>query len=435
MKFHKKTALALLLAGALLPAYAGSAAALANSNAQVVSESGNSGQSQVSWGLWLQQQIGQHPDIIAAKAAVNARLSMADGKDKSLYNPELATEFEQEGADDNFTLGINQTIDWWDKRSRRMKQGEYDRLAAHQEYKQLLQEKTAEVLQSLVQWQSVNSLAELARSQEAQLNTLLSLVEQRQESGDLSLVDAELAYLSLSQKLNSTAQAQAQLQQVEAELRQLLPGWSAGSGQIPASLWSLADVNGQVNLDKHPAILAAKARWQVLKQQADIARLATRADPSFGLRAGKSGGDDVVALSFSMPLNINNDFSDQARAANQEAAAMEALYRSVIRKQQFSLQASQAVFLEYEKKYRRWLDVMQGRAERTSRLLAALWQSGDLSTSQYLLALQQRSEGLQAGIELRTAYQGAKIDWLLQTGEIDLVIRQLAAVSPLSPNK
>ena len=130
-------------------------------------------------------------------------------------------------------------------------------------------------------------------------------------------------------------------------------------------------------------------------------------------------------------LHIYNDYSDQARAANQEAASAEALYRSVIRKQKFSLQASQAVFLEYQKKYQRWLDVMQGRAERISRLLAAQWQSGDISTSEYLLALQQRSEGLQAGIELRTEYQGAKIDWLLQTGEIDLVIKQLAATSSL----
>ncbi|WDD99228.1 TolC family protein [Thalassomonas actiniarum] len=430
MKFHKKTTLALLLAGALVPAYGtASASALDSRTAQAFSSAEKGGQSQVSWGLWLQQQIEQHPDIIAAQAAVNARLSMADGKDKRLYNPELATEFEQEGANDNFTLAINQTIDWWDKRSVRMKQGDYDRLAAGQEYKQLLQEKTAEVLHSLVKWQSVNALAELARSQENQLNTLLNLVEQRQESGDLSQVDAELAYLSLSQKLNTTAQAQAQLQRVEAGLRQLLPGWNAASGQIPERFWSLGDVNNPVNLDNHPGILAAKARWQALKQQAVIARLETKADPTFGLSAGKSGGDDVVALSFSMPLNINNDFSNEARAANQEAASVEALYRSVIRKQQFSLQASQAVFLEYQKKYQRWLDVMQGRAERTSRLLAAQWQSGDISTSEYLLALQQRSEGLQAGIELRTAYQGAKIDWLLQTGEIDLVIKQLSADS------
>ena len=430
MKFHKKTTLALVLTGVLLPAYsAEAAAAVANGGAQTFIAAEKGGQSQNNWGAWLEQQIELHPDIIAAKAAVDARLSLANGKEKGLYNPELATEFEQEGANDNFTLGISQTFDWWDKRGARRQQGDYDRQAAAQEYKQLLQQRTAEVLLGLVRWQSANSLAELARSQEAQLNTLLSLVEQRLQSGDLSQVDAELAYLSLSQKLNTTAQTQASLLQAQAELRQLLPGWSASSGRIPQALWSLADAGARVNLDRHPAILAAKARWQVLKQQAAIAQLEKRADPTFGLSAGKSGGDDVVALSFSMPLNINNDYSDQARAANQEAAAAEAIYRGVIRKQEFSLQASQAVFLEYQKKYQRWLDVMQGRAERTSRLLAAQWQSGDISTSDYLLALQQRSEGLQAGIELRSAFQQAKIDWLLQTGDIDLVLRQLTAVA------
>ena len=219
MKFHKKTTLALVLTGVLLPAYgAEAAAAVANGGAQTFIAAEKGGQSQNNWGAWLEQQIELHPDIIAAKAAVDARLSLANGKEKGLYNPELATEFEQEGANDNFTLGISQTFDWWDKRGARRQQGDYDRQAAAQEYKQLLQQRTAEVLLGLVRWQSANSLAELARSQEAQLNTLLSLVEQRLQSGDLSQVDAELAYLSLSQKLNTTAQTQASLLQAQARL-------------------------------------------------------------------------------------------------------------------------------------------------------------------------------------------------------------------------
>lgn len=430
MKFHKKNTLAVLFSGVFFSL--GTVTHAAAKPAMTVGITGemtdlDTVNVKQGWGHWLQQQIRQHPDIIAAKAALNAQLSLAQGSEKRLYNPELTSEFEQEGSNENFRLGINQTFDWWDKRSVRIKQAGYDRLAAEQSYKSLLQKKTAEALLALAKWQSVNSMAELARSQESQLNTLIKLVQARQASGDLSQIDAELAFLSLSQKLNTTAKAQAELKQVESDLRQLLPEWTVSSPVIPETLWQLTNENASINLARHPDILVAQARWQGLKQAAAIAQLETKVDPTFGINAGKSANENVLALSVSLPLNINNDYSSEARAANQNAASAEASYRSVRRKLEFSLSASKDVFLEYQQRYQRWLVLMEGRAERSSRLLGTQWRSGDLSTSEYLLALQQRSEGLAAGIELRSAYQAAKIDWLLQTGELDIVIKQLAA--------
>ena len=60
---------------------------------------------------WLSMQINKHPDIIAAKEEMNAVFSNAEGNKQPLYNPELETGYEREGDANNYSIGINQTID------------------------------------------------------------------------------------------------------------------------------------------------------------------------------------------------------------------------------------------------------------------------------------------------------------------------------------
>ena len=80
----------------------------------------------------------------------------------------------------------------------------------------------------------------------------------------------------------------------------------------------------------------------------------------------------------------------------------------------------------YQKNYQRWQQLMDGRGKRSGDLLQKQWQSGDVSTTEYLLALQQRAEGLNAGIELQSQFQLSQIDWLLQVGQIKAATLQLS---------
>jgi len=125
-------------------------------------------------------------------------------------------------------------------------------------------------------------------------------------------------------------------------------------------------------------------------------------------------------------LNIRNNYSAQAKAANQQAIAAEANFRSVMRKQRFAIQSSTDTLITYQKNYQRWQQLMDGRGKRSGDLLQKQWQSGDVSTTEYLLALQQRAEGLNAGIELQSQFQLSQIDWLLQVGQIKAATLQLS---------
>lgn len=381
----------------------------------------------LEWAPWFQNQIYQHPEIIAAREKMNAAFSAAEGRQNPLYNPKLETEIEREGDNDNYSVGISQTIDWWDKRGTRKQQAGFSRTAARQAYELVVQQKIAESLQTLIEWQAANQQSELALQQETQMETLITLITKRQSVGDLGQVDAELALLSFSQKLNETAHAQVRLRQSEAQLRELLSDWSPKrSESISVAFWSFNIPRSASHwVDEHSAVTAAKAEWEVIQQSAKLVQLESKAEPTFGINAGKTGDDNVVALTFSMPLNIRNNFSAEVRAANQEALSAEAQYRAIRRKQQFAIESSRATLSEFQQRFERLKSLMRGRGERIESLLEKQWSSGDMSTTEYLLALQQRAEGLVAGIELQTQFQLARIEWLLQSGQLTTVLKQL----------
>lgn len=385
---------------------------------------------QSGWGGWLIEQLTQHPELIAARHKIEINQAIAQGYQQPLYNPELETELEHEGSDNNIRIGVSQTIDWWDKQGARKQQGQHSLTSAQQAYQLLLQQKAAAALQTLIEWQLAGEQAQQARNQENQLGTLIELVRQRQQAGDLGQLDAELVYLSLSQTLNTTAQAVVQLKQLEVSLRQQLPDWSAQrlqptqlAGAIDRSAADAEQIGQWV--DQFPEVLAARAEWKLAQQSAQLTRVENRADPTFGINAGTAGDDTVLALSFSMPLQLRNNYSAETETAQQQVLAAEADYLALRRQQQFAIESSQVTLDEYRQRYEHWQRIMQGRSERTETLLKTLWSNGDMNTTDYLLALQQINEGLIAGLELHSRYQLAHIDWLLQTGQILAALQQL----------
>jgi outer membrane protein TolC len=377
--------------------------------------------------VWLALQVNKHPDIVAARETMNAVFSMALGNKQPLYNPELQTGYEREGDANNFTIGINQKIDWWNKRETKAQIADFSLTQASKHFNYLVQEKTAQALQALVTWQATKKQSVVALEQEKQLGTILDLVTKRQQSGDLGQIDAELTFLSLTQILNVTAKTQVQLKQAQAQVNELLQDWTPDTVVLPAQGLTFSNYESSPQwLEQHPLVVEAKVQWQISKGDAQLAILNTKAEPTIGVNAGKTARENTLGLTFSMPLNIRQDFSAQAKAANQQSIAAEANFRSVFRKQKYAIQAAADTLMVYQQNYQRWQKLMEGRGERSGDLLHKQWQSGDLSTTEYLLALQQRAEGLNAGIELQSQYHLSQIEWLLQVGQVNQAIEQMS---------
>ncbi|MCH8544299.1 MAG: TolC family protein [Alcanivorax sp.] len=377
------------------------------------------------WSQWLRQQIQQHPEVRAAQQRLEAAYASAEDTARPLYNPELSTSYEREGRQDNYQIGLSQTVDIHGRRNALQQQAGFSRAAAEQAYALTLQEKTAALLQALIRQQEARERSDMATEQEQRLERLIDLIGERQRAGDLGRVDAELAYISLARGLGDTARAQAELRQAEARLNELLSDMPAGNPAVPEAFWRYRVDTAGVDVDRHPAVAAALADWQAQRRQADLGERSRRADPTIGLRAGRTGEEDVIGLDLSVPLNLRNNYSARARAAGRQALAAEARYQSVRRRQLYAVQGLGAALEEYRQRHERWRALVGQRLTDSARLLGEQWRRGDLGTPDYLQALQQHAEGLQAGIALRSAFRETHIEWLLQSGHLDSALDAL----------
>ena len=371
------------------------------------------------WIKHIAQQVETHPEIIAARQAMSGELYLADGLEKAIYNPELSTELENEGSDKNYLIGINQSLDRSDKRGSRSRQAVFARIEAKENYKLIVQQKIAQALTVLIDYQTIDEKVQLVLEQESQLESLLDIVKQRADSGDLGQLDAELAYLTLSQKFAQAASIQAQKRRIEAQLTEIIPNWQSQSIKLPESIFQEdKKVEAESVVDNHPSVTAAKAQWEMMEMMAELAQKNKKSDPTVGINVGKTAGDNLVSLNFSMPLNFRNNFSSESQAAQQQALSAESNYLNIKRSQFYKIVGSQDAVDAYRSRYLKWNLLMHGRDKNSEKLLQNQWRIGDISTTEYLLTLQQRTEGLLSGIELEQAYKTAIIQLLLNTAQL-----------------
>ncbi|WP_095505047.1 TolC family protein [Paraferrimonas sedimenticola] len=376
------------------------------------------------WSDWLAIQINQHPDVLAAKERWHGSNANAEAISQPIYNPELSLEADRKGDENNYAVGVEQTIDLWNRRAVNANQAAHLKTAAMNMFKQEVLNKSEEVLTALIEWQTADQAASIAQSQRQQLNSMLDLVDARQKSGDLSAVDAELTFLSLSQQIAQVAEIESSLMRAETRLLELLPHWTRSKGGLPETFWpSAIPAASDEKLRQHPLVASSEAIWHSMKENTESARRASKPDPTIGINAGRDGGANLVGLSVSVPLHVRNNFSAENRAAKSMELEAEANWIATFRKQRVDWQVARGTWQRYQHHLNSWKALSADRAENSEQLLKRQWQSGDISTSDYLLALNQRTESLLAGIELEKQAQLALTQALYQSGLLSTIIQ------------
>ncbi len=368
---------------------------------------------------WLDAQINKDPEVIKAKELLQATNYQAKSLTQAVYNPNLEASYEREGDFDNYSIGLSQTIDVWDKQSINKAIGEIALYARKQQLLSLLEFKKAGAISTLISWYSAQKAAKISIEREKQLQILLDIVEEKRSAGILGPLDAELVYLNLSQVLSEIAQYQIGLKNSEVKIQELLPDWTSDQAIIiPLELGVSKYSLNMEWIEQHPYVQVAKAKWKAQQTQAKLRTIAHKANPTIGINAGQNGEENTLGLTFSMPLNIRNNYSDSIKAAHSEANAAEANFRSIYRKQTFEAKANYEYVVAIQKYYKQWQRLISGIVENSAKLLKSRWEAGDMNTSDYMIVLNQRAEGLQAGIQLEKQFKLAEIEFLLSIGQI-----------------
>ncbi|MGJ3255520.1 MAG: TolC family protein [Alcanivorax sp.] len=378
------------------------------------------------WAGWLQQQLNSLP----ASRAINAEQErwLAENRDAAqpLYNPELNIGYE-DSADTTRTVGLSQTLDWSGKaRANR------DAVAVRDTLAQLRADKAradllANSLSALVAYDAARARLDAARRQEQQLADLTDLVRRREQAGDLGQVDAQLAYLSLGQAQQALAEAESAATQATTRLRAVLASEQPGQ-PLPASIWGSAalDNTPRQRLPASFDLRLAEQQLLLAEQGVSLADKQRNSDPTLGFSVGREGDENLWGLDFSLPLKVFNT----GKAAYQSALADSEQRRALLEKTRNDIAAQlDGAWRDYQQQRHRWENwqSLTGDSLASSgALLERVWQQGELTTQNYLQALNQRLDTRLSGIALREAMQQAWVEWLYESAQLNDWLNALA---------
>ncbi len=364
------------------------------------------------YGDIVRRSMAASPEIQAAEAALDAARNRLSGAARPLNNPELEAEAESTDVK-TYTLGLSQTIDWHDKRGslEQVAQAEVDAVQARLDALKL--DKSVELLDALGRVLTRQATAQLYQRRSRILQRFTTLAARRHQAGDISRAELELARLSWSEAMMQEAANQAALIQARND-------YYAISGQspppdlaLPENLPLLTPLRHPDELARrHPRVrqfLATARKVQLQIQATDRGR---KADPSFSIRAGKEGGENLIGLGFSMPLQIRNDFQSDVDAARADALQAEKQAQQAFFDLKARLQAAHAGYNVMARAWQQWISLGQDSLRQRADLLESLWRAGEMSTTDYLLQLQQTLDTQIAGAELQGELWRAWVEWL-----------------------
>lgn len=371
---------------------------------------------------FINQILDQNPEIQAAQAAIDAARARVQGAGLPIYNPELELEGAKTERTDfyDYGVGLSQTIDIHDKRGAQEQAIQAELEATRSALSALRQAKAVALLDAMVRILNSGEITSLAKQRFQLLERFQILAEQRQNAGDIPLIEVELARLAVAEAAMAHAQVGAELVEAKGDFFTLAGEPPPKQLHLPATLPTrLPDARNSEQLaSTHPNVRQAHLLAQAARMQINASDRERRADPTLGLMAGREDEANKLTLSFSMPLQVRNRFRSAVTAARSEALQAEQEAQQVYRTTLAQLQTAHDRYTLVSRAWRVWIARGQSSLKQQSQLLEQLWQAGELETTEYLVQLRQALDTRIAGAELHGAMWHAWIKWQAAVGQV-----------------
>lgn len=374
---------------------------------------------------FVRQIVDENPSIQAAISNVLAAKARGNAAGKPLYNPEFTAE-KQKALDKTSSLGINQTIDWTDKRSARAEVGTANLLIAEAQLLDLRQQLSAQILSALAKYQSEQQILSLAKERSLLLQAFVRLTEKRLSTGDVARVDLDLAQLALSEALSQEADAAVNLTQTQQMLYSITGlnhlKWPRLSAVLPKL--TLNDKEIDQLMDNIPSFLIVHQQYQTARARIKLAEKERFPDPTIGFQSGKATSSEgerkrFVGLTVNIPLFVRNPYKAEVEAANYEALEAEGKRKNIVRQIRAEIKGNSERYQTLFRATQQWLKISGRPLNEGMQLIERLWQAGEISTTDYLVQLKQRVDSEIAGIQLKGRAWEAWTEWLRASGQVE----------------
>jgi len=378
-----------------------------------------SGSNNTNLAMFIKNSLTGHVNLIAAKADVmSARAALMAAK-QAIYNPEL--QFEYEDAEVKMqTIGYSQTIDWGDQQGSRtsVSQAELNQVMAN--YDMTMQSFIRDLLVGLAANQTQKELEQLSSQTLGLMSEFKSIAERRHNAGDLNKADLNLARLAYNQSLMERANAQSNAIEALENLRALLGGLPTSLPPLPEQLPEpVLKKELDAFLKQLPIIKSQMAQVNVARQEVALRKSEKSWDPTVSVTAGTEGDESLIGLNLAIPLNIRNNFSAEVDVAFQKLVANEQRAQLAFRDTRASLIITTKRYQNLLNAWNHWRDHSQASVNQQLVLIKNLWNTGDISASDYVLQLKQALEAQATGFELRDQLWRVAFKWMTLTASID----------------
>jgi len=367
----------------------------------------------------IQQTWAQNPSLEAAKTAVAAARVRAEGANRPFYNPSLELDAERAANSTALSVGMTQAFDWANKQGS---QADIARLQINftkAEQQALRRQIAIETSMALVRYQNTRIMLNLAKKRSDLMQQFADTVQKRYQAGDMRALDAALATLAHSEALMQQAAIRGDLADNAASLQ-------AVTGLTLETWPSLPNALPSLNQHDKPRLLRALPSLQVLQAQMEtatariqLARRERKADPIFGIRAGRAGSDNMLGLSLELPLFVRNNFASAVKAAALDVDQHKQLYQATYRRAAAQFDGATQRFQQIQQAWQTWQSIGQQAQQEQARLLTQLWQAGELTASDYLIQAKQNVDTETAAMDLKGTLWQAAIAWLAASGQVE----------------
>jgi len=372
---------------------------------------------------WLNNNVDNHPSVLAAISEVDSARYQLIAADKALYNPEL--EFDAETAEtDSASIGLSQTIDWGDTRGARTEMASYRKAASQFDFESKRREIAGDFLTGLSDYHTSSALKALAKQANQLMQRSSALAKQRFDAGDLGKVEVDLANLSYAQTRFKLAGAISQHARTVQRLITLTgnanTNWPSLLSDFPdprkASNTQAQDIDKTVQ--QLPQMREITSRVKSAQANIKVQSGLGSVNPTIAFRAGKEEQDTLLGLTLTIPLQVRNNFSAEVDSANAEMIQAEREAIGAYRKLKSRLEIS---IISYELSREAWMAWQQSGADTLNeqiKLLERLWKAGEMNTTDYLIQLTQTLETKSIAIEQRGRMWTDWSEWLIASGKI-----------------
>ena len=367
------------------------------------------------------QAVSNHPQVLSAQAALESRRASQQAAERPLFNPALQLGIE-DSVGDARTLGISQTLDIAGERHARGQVASYEFDVAMAELTVVRRILASEMLVNLADYWTSVGLDELAETRIDLMRTFAELTLQRQQAGDLTQVELNVANLAYAQADIEHASAESARAGADQSLRaivlnQVPQRWPDLPQVLPAV--SSEQLNADALIFQLPEMRVERASVLVAEATVDLRERQRRAKPTFGLVAGTEEDESLVGVSFSMPLNVRNRFTYEVTAARADQRTAEQRASNIETRARRRLLAATERYRLTRDAWQSWVATGQPNLGQQSDLLQRLVEAGELSTTDYLVQLNQTLDTAASAIELRRQLWLAWVEWLYAAGQID----------------